>query len=126
MEGAHKALLQHGHLTDDSIKEALAHGHHRRVSYYEGRLAHGNSHAPMRAVVGAMERAGATALRYRDAKRVLAQAGFEDDALEAAIAHGALTLAGEDVSFGIPSFHAYMKQLQAQEQARERKPGSGR
>ena len=119
LEGAHKALLQHGHLTDDSIGEALAHGHRRRVSYYEARLAHGNSHAPMRTVVGAMERAGATAMRYRDAKRILAQAGFEDDALDAAIAHGALMLAGEDVSFGIPSFHAYMKQLLSEERMRQ-------
>ena len=120
LEGAHKALLQHGHLTGEAVEEALAHGRGRQVSYYEGRLAGGNSHAPMRAVVRAMERTGVTALRYREAKQMLAQAGFEDDALETAIAHGALTLSGEDVSFGIPSFHSYMKQLLAREQSRER------
>ena len=88
--------------------------------YFGGRLARGKSHAPMRTVVSAMEQAGATTLRYREAKQLLAQAGFEDDALETAIAHGALMLSGEDVSFGIPSFHAYMKQLLAREQSRER------
>ena len=59
-----------------------------------------------------------TRLEYHDAKDVLVEAGFGAAELDAAIVHGALTCDDEDnVSFGIPSFHAYMKDLLGQERA---------
>ena len=120
LEGAHAALTRHKHLQGQSLDEALRHGHARRVQYYEARLSAGKSHDPMLAVVAAMERAGATALKQREAERIVAQAGYEADAVDKAIAHGSLALVGGNVSFGIPSFHSYMQNLLERDRARLR------
>ena len=117
LEGAHAALTRHGHLEGHSLDEALRHGHGRRVQYYEARLSAGKSHDPMLAVVAAMERADATALKQREAEKVVARAGYEADAVENAIAHGSLTRVGGNVSFGIPSFHGYMRSLLERERS---------
>ena len=120
LEGAHRALTHHGHLTDASLKAALRHGHDRRVAYYEDRLSNGNSYAPMLAVMAAMEHAGATQLDYHHAQHVLSEAGFGVDELDKAIAHGSLAHVRHDVSFGIPSFHTHMSRLLANKRMAER------
>ena len=112
LEGAHEALTRRGHLEDEALKEALRHGGRRRIAYYNKRLSAARSRKPMTALAAAMERRQRTRLEYHDAKDVLIEAGFGAAELDAAIAHGALTCDDEDnVSFGIPSFHAYMKDL---------------
>ena len=118
LEGAHEALTRHGHLRGEALKEALRHGGKRRIAYYNKRLAAAHSRRPMTALAAAMERAGKTRLEYHDAKDALIEAGFRATELDAAIAHGSLTCDDEDnVSFGIPSFHAHMQHLLEQEQA---------
>ena len=112
LEGAHQALTRCGHLEGEALKEALRHGGRRRIAYYNKRLSAAHSRKPMTALAAAMERRQRTRLEYHDAKDVLIEAGFGAAELDAAIAHGALTCDDEDnVSFGIPSFHAYMKNL---------------
>ena len=112
LEGAHEALTRHGHLEGEALNEALRHGGRRRIAYYNKRLSAARSRKPMTALAAAMERRQRTRLEYHDAKDVLVEAGFGAAELDAAIAHGALTCDDEDnVSFGIPSFHAYMKDL---------------
>ena len=118
LEGAHEALTRRGHLQGAALKEALQHGGRRRIAYYNKRLSAAHSRKPMTALAAAMERRQRTRLEYHDAKDVLIEAGFGAAELDAAIAHGALTCDDEDnVSFGIPSFHAYMKNLLGQERA---------
>ena len=112
LQGAHAALTRHGHLRGEALKEALRHGGERRIAYYNQRLSAARSRKPMTALVAAMERTETIRLEYHDAKNALAEAGFGAAELDAAIAHGALTCDDEDhVSFGIPSFHTYMKGL---------------
>lgn len=112
LAGAHQALTQHGHLAGEALEEALLHGEQRRIAYYNKRLSAAHSRKPMMALAAAMERTQKTRLEYHDAKAILTEAGFGTAELEAAIAHGALTCDDEDnVSFDIPSFHAYMKHL---------------
>ena len=119
LEGAHESLTKHHHLAGQSLEQALHHGHQRRVKYYEGRLANRAAHKPMRAIMAAMERNNAASLDYHDAKQVLIDAGFDEVDLDNAIAHGSLTLARGEVSFGIPSFHSYMAHLLAKVQNAE-------
>ena len=45
-------------------------------------------------------------------------AGFSAEDMDSAVAHGALTLYRGEVSFGIPSFHDYMRNLLATERQR--------
>ena len=112
LEGAHKALLRHGHLTGTALSDALKHGHNRRVAYYNARLARSKSRKPMMTLSSAMASAGATELDYDEALAALQSAGFNQGNLDAAIEHGALVHDDEDkVSFGIPSFHNYMATL---------------
>ena len=113
LEGAHESLTKHHHLAGQSLEQALHHGHQRRVKYYEGRLANRAAHKPMRAVMAAMDRNNEASLDYHDAKQALIDAGFDEVDLDNAIAHGSLTLARGEVSFGIPSFHSYMAHLLA-------------
>ena len=118
LEGTHEALNRHGHLRGEALAEALEHGGRRRIAYYNKRLSAAHSRKPMTALAAAMERAQKARLEYHDAKNVLVEAGFGEAELEAAIAHGSLTCDDEDnVSFGIPSFHTYMKQLLDRERA---------
>ena len=119
LNGAHRALLQHGHLEGKSIEEALRYGGERRVDYYNQRLATEHLHRPMTTLVAAMEQDRPTPLNYHDALKLLEQAGFGKRELEGAIAHGALSCDSDDrVSFGIPSFHSYMVDLLAKERRR--------
>lgn len=112
LEGAHEALTRHRHLRGEALKEALRHGERRRIAYYNKRLSAARGRKPMTVLAAAMERARKARLEYHDAKDILIEAGFGAADLDAAIAHGALTCDDEDnVSFGIPSFHAYMKHL---------------
>ena len=112
LQGAHAALTRHGRLRGEALKEALRHGERRSVAYYNQRLSAAHIRKPMKALVAAMERTETTRLEYHDAKNALSEAGFGAAELDAAIAHGALTCDDEDhVSFGIPSFHTYMKHL---------------
>ena len=118
LEGAHGALARHLHLRREALEEALQHGARRRIAYYNQRLSAAHSRKPMIALVAAMERAQRTRLEYHDAQNVLIEAGFAPTELDAAIAHGSLTCDDEDnVSFGIPSFHTYMKHLLDRERA---------
>ena len=50
LEGAHKALLRHGHLSGAALDDALKHGHNRRVDYCNMRLAAGGRRKPMLAL----------------------------------------------------------------------------
>ena len=119
LDGAHRALLQHGRLEGKSLEEALRYGDERRVDYYNQRLATEHLHRPMTTLVAAMEQDRPTPLNYHDALKVLEQAGFGKRELEGAIAHGALSCDSDDrVSFGIPSFHSYMVDLLANERKR--------
>ena len=112
LAGAHEALARHGRLAGEALEEALQHGGKRRIAYYNKRLSAAHSRKPMTALAAAMERAQRTRLEYHDAKAFLIEAGFGAAELDAAIAHGSLTCDDEDnVSFGIPSFHSYMKHL---------------
>ncbi len=85
------------------------HGHDRRATCYNKRLAASNGHESTSVVSAAMESAGAAAITCREAMAALKSAGFGQGELDAAIAHGAL-VHGDDglVSFGIPSFHDHM------------------
>ena len=112
LAGAHGALIRYGNLQGEALAEALAHGGRRRIAYYNKRLSAAHSRKPMTALAAAMERAQKARLEYHDAKNVLIETGFGEAELAAAIAHGSLTCDDEDhVSFGISSFHTYMKQL---------------
>ena len=121
LEGAHEALTRHRHLQGEALEEALEHGGKRRIAYYNQRLAAAHSRRPMMALAAAMASAQRTLLEYDRAKDVLTEAGFGAAELDAAIAHGSLTCDDEDnVSFGIPSFHAYMQHLLDRERAEAR------
>ena len=112
LEGAHDALLRHGHLTGASLASALDHGAQRRAVYYNKRLAAGNSHAPMLALSSALQAVNATSMSYDEAKAVLESAGFNGQRLDTAIERGAVVHDDDDnVSFGIPSFHSHMAAL---------------
>ena len=121
LDGAHRALAEHGHLSDHALEVVLRHGYACRVAYYDQRLAAAHSRKPMMVVAAAMEHAQSTTLEYHDAKESLAQAGFGEDVLDNAIVHGALTCDAKDnVFFGIPSFHSYMQHLLDREHSSER------
>ena len=112
LEGAHDALLRHGHLSGASLAGALNHGAQRRAVYYNKRLAAGNSHAPMLALSFALQAVNATSMSYDEARAVLESAGFDGQRLDTAIERGAVVHDDDDnVSFGIPSFHSHMAAL---------------
>ena len=109
--GAHEALLRHGHLTGPALEEAVAHGDRRRRDYYEDRLDMATNRRAVLAVAAAMEAAGSTAIHAHEAADAVRAAGFSTEDMDSAVAHGALTLYRGEISFGIPSFHAYMLNL---------------
>lgn len=123
LEGAAAALDRHGLLAGPALDQALAHGERRRIAYYDQRLLAGHSRRPMIEVARAMDRARSSELAYHKAKQVLRDAEFDEADLDLAIAHGSLLRDERDnVSFAIPSFHAYMRQLLAQQEAETRPP----
>ena len=107
------------------VAAAVAHGNAARVAYYEERCR-GMSHPNlMPALASAMQAAHTTKLSWGFAAQLLRERGAEDaeGVLVSAMKHGVLTRSAEhEVSFGIPSFHAYMcakaEELEAQ-RARE-------
>ena len=113
LAGAHEALLRHGHLTGPALEEAVAHGDKRRRYYYEDRLDMATNRRAVLAVAAAMEAAGSTAIPAHEASDAVRAAGFSTEDMDSAVAHGALTLYRGEVSFGIPSFHAYVRGLLA-------------
>lgn len=113
LEGAHEALLRHGHLTGAALEEALDHGHKRRRDYYEDRLDRATERRAVLTVAAAMEAAGSTAIPVHEATDAVIAAGFSAEDVDSAVAHGALTLYRGEVSFGIPSFHDHVRKLLA-------------
>ena len=113
LEGAHQALLRHGHLTGPALEEALDHGHKRRRDYYEDRLDSTTDRRAVLAVGAALEAAGSTAIPTHEAADAAIAAGFSAEDMDSAVAHGALTLYRGEISFGIPSFHDYVRHLLA-------------
>ena len=111
LEGAHDALLRHGHLTGAPLASALHHGAQRRAVYYNKRLAAGNSHAPLLALSSALQAVNATSMSYDEARAVLEFAGFNGQRLDTAIERGAVVHDDDNVSFGILSFHSHMAAL---------------
>ena len=111
LDGAHKALRRYGHLHGPALDAALQHGNDRRTSYYNKRLASGNSHAPMLALSAAMDAANVESMAYGDAIAALKAAGFDRSDLDRAIEHGAIVHGDDTLAFGIPSFHAHMARM---------------
>ena len=111
LAGAHEALLRHGHLTGLALEEAVVHGDKRRRDYYEDRLDMATNRRAVLAVAAAMEAAGSTAIPTHEAADAMRAAGFTTGDMDSAVAHGALTLYRGEISFGIPSFHAYVRGL---------------
>ena len=118
LAGAHEALLRHGHLTGSALDEALSDGCKRRQDYYEDRLEKITDRRAVLAVAAAMETAGSAAIPVHQAADAVIAAGFSAEDMDNAVAHGALTLYRGEVSFGIPSFHDYMRNLLATERQR--------
>lgn len=118
LAGAHEALLRHGHLTGSALDEALSDGCKRRQDYYEDRLENITDRRAVLAVAAAMETAGSAAIPVHEAADAVIAAGFSAEDMDSAVAHGALTLYRGEVSFGIPSFHDYMRNLLAAERQR--------
>ena len=118
LAGAHEALLRHGHLTGPALEEALSDGCKRRQDYYEDRMEKITDRRAVLAVAAAMETAGSTTIPVHEAADAVTAAGFSAEDMDSAVAHGALTLYRGEVSFGIPSFHDYMRNLLATERQR--------
>ena len=101
-----------GWLDPDMLSKVIADGDKRRARYYNARLnAMGRGYSKMKPVIGCMVQGGVRALSMQAAIDAVDAAGFPgEQAVEDAIQHGVLTLEPEEhVSFGIPSFHNYMK-----------------
>ena len=119
--GAESAIEERGTLhTEKALRHALDEGNKRRIGYYWDRLR-GMEHStpgafqPMLAVAAAMASKGDTRLAYRDAIAAIdsaTSAGEDGQAiLDNALAKGVLTRSRAGaLSFGIPSFHAFMQQ----------------
>lgn len=97
---------------DEDVAAAVAHGDDARSAYYEERcrsMAHPNL---MPALASAMQAAKVKKLSWHFAAQVLRTQGAADpDAVMAsAMKHGVLTRSADhEVSFGIPSFHDFMR-----------------
>ena len=130
LAGAQSAIETHGALdTEEALRHALEDGSKRRIDYYWDRLSsmeHSTPGAfqPMLAVAAAMADKHETGLTYREAVAAIGtETAAGDDAnaiLENAVAKGVLTRERNGtLSFGIPSFHAFMQdQLAEREQKR--------
>ena len=130
LAGAQSAIETLGALdTEEALRHALDDGSKRRIDYYWDRLSsmeHSTPGAfqPMLAVAAAMADKHETGLMYREAVAAIGtETAAGDDAnaiLENAVAKGVLTRERTGaLSFGIPSFHAFMQdQLAEREQKR--------
>ena len=120
MAGAEHAIEKHGALdTEEALRFALTEGSERRIDYYWDRLhsmeqATPGAFQPLLAVAAAMANKNESGLAYREAIAAIeTQTADGEDAatlLDNALAKGVLTRARNGaVSFGIPSFHAFMQ-----------------
>ena len=120
LAGAESAIEAHGALqTEEALREALDAGSKRRIDYYWDRLSsmeHATPGAfqPLLAVAAAMVDKGDVRLAYREAMAAIGTetaAGEDGNAiLDNALAKGVLTRERTGaLSFGIPSFHAFMQ-----------------
>ena len=121
MAGAESAIEERGTLhTEEALRHALDEGNKRRIGYYWDRLRsmeHSTPGAfqPMLAVAAAMASKDDTRLAYREAIAAIdseTAAGEDGKAiLNNALAKGVLTRDRTGaLSFGIPSFHAFMQE----------------
>ena len=120
LAGAESAIEAHGALqTEEALREALDAGNKRRIDYYWDRLgsmehATPGAFQPLLAVAAAMVGKGDVRLAYREAMAAIGTetaAGEDGNAiLDNALAKGVLTRERTGaLSFGIPSFHAFMQ-----------------
>ena len=116
LEGACEAIEKYGALDSDAaLTAALKIGEQRRRDYYNDRLGTlaPRNRAAMSNVAAAMRDANAEELTWLDAVAVAQRTPGVDGeaAIDDAIRHGVLTEEEEgNLSFGIPSFHGYMRQ----------------
>ena len=121
MAGAESAIEERGTLhTEEALRHALDEGNNRRIGYYWDRLRsmeHSTPGAfqPMLAVAAAMASKDDTRLTHREAIAAIdseTAAGEDGKAiLDNALAKGVLTRDRTGaLSFGIPSFHAFMQE----------------
>lgn len=122
LQGLIKAMAgRQGEPSAKEIAAAVTHGNAVRVAYYEERCR-GMSHPSlMPALASAMQAAGMNKLSWGFAIQVLKKQGAEDPEalILSAMKNGVLTRSADhEVSFGIPSFHAFMcaksKEIEAQ------------
>ena len=121
MAGAESAIEERGTLhTEEALRHALNEGNKRRIGYYWDRLCsmeHSTPGAfqPMLAVAAAMASKDDTRLTYREAIAAIdSETAVGEDGqaiLDNALAKGVLTRDRTGaLSFGIPSFHAFMQE----------------
>ena len=119
------AIEQHGGLDRAGVLDsAMADGDRRRRIYYDTRLqAMGDGRRLMQPVIKQMRAGNVTRLDMHDAAAAIDAAGLDgESAVQAAIAHGVLTVDLEDaVSFGIPSFHTHMVEISKRREIAERR-----
>lgn len=121
LAGALDAIAKHGNLARGApLDDALKAGDEARTDYYDARLSMLPNEDSMLAVIGAMLKWGGNSLRKGEAVAVLEAASYAGEAtVDAAIAHGVLTLEKGGVGFGIPSFHTHMvRRLEAHRRLR--------
>ena len=119
LAGACEAISRHGRLTKGApLTEAIAIGDKARVAYYEGRLRLMSNSRAMLAVIAAMAQRANDSLDIDTATKALDDASFDGaSVVREAIEHGVLTRnARSELSFGIPSFHAYMEDWMREEE----------
>ena len=125
LEAAVGAIEQHGGLDRAGVLDsAVADGDRRRRIYYDTRLqAMGDGRRLMQPVIKQMRAGDVTRLDMHDAAAAIDAAGLDgESAVQAAIAHGVLTVDLEDaVSFGIPSFHTHMVEISKRREIAERR-----
>lgn len=100
-----------GAATDEDLEAALGHGHKARIAYYDSRLFGVPDADVLPALADAMGKSE-RALSWKDALRLSAQHGAEapESTLQDAVERGVLTVDKyRRLSFGIPSFHSYMR-----------------
>ena len=125
LEAAVGAIEQHGGLDRAGVLDsAVADGDRRRRIYYDTRLqAMRDGRRLMQPVIKQMRAGDVTRLDMHDAAAAIDAAGLDgESAVQAAIAHGVLTVDLEDaVSFGIPSFHTHMVEISKRREIAERR-----
>ena len=99
--------------SERAFNQALALGREARTAFYNRRLNALLDRDAMRPIILAMLAAGTNAMTRRQAAAAIESAHGGDGAaaVDSAVAHGVLSVDEHGLlSFGIPSFHAYMAQ----------------